>query len=196
MYFPFEQEIILENEAALLRPLVPEDAQNLLKVATEDKDLLQYSPAPVYTAELLRDYIDTALAERQNKKRYTFSIFDKIKQEYAGSTSFLNISLADARLEIGATWIGKKFQGTYLNRNCKYLMLQYAFDELGALRTELKTDERNMASRKAIEKIGGVQEGILRSHTLLYTGHRRNTVYYSILKAEWEGMRDHFLTGE
>jgi len=193
MNFPFDEEITLENNSALLRPITKSDIDNLLPIATEDKDLLQFSPAPIYTPELLETYIAAAILNRANKNRYTFIVFDKTKNAYAGSTSFLNISNADDRLEIGATWYGKKFQRTGLNRNCKYLLLEYAFDHLDAERVEFKTDERNVASRTAIEKIGGQLEGTLRRHTLMYDGHRRNTVYYSILKNEWQQMKSHFL---
>lgn len=193
MDFPFDKEIILENSSALLRPLQISDVDHLLGVATEDKDLLQFSPAPVYSKELLTSYIENAIQERKKRSRYYFSIFDKKKNAYAGSTSFLNISNVDSRVEIGATWIGKEFQRTGLNRNCKYLLLTFAFGELGAERVELKTDERNTASRNAIQKIGGKFEGILRSHTLMYDGYRRNTVYYGILKDEWENFKNDFL---
>jgi RimJ/RimL family protein N-acetyltransferase len=193
MTFPFDEEIILENSFVLLRPLKISDVDNLLTIATSDKDLLQFSPMPVYTKELLRRYIENSINDRKGKTRYSFSLFDKIKNAYAGSTSFLNISNADSRLEIGATWIGKEFQKTGVNRNCKYLMLAFAFDELKAERVEFKTDERNTVSRTAIEKIGGQYEGLLRSHTLLSDGFRRNTIYYSILRNEWEASKDNFL---
>jgi RimJ/RimL family protein N-acetyltransferase len=189
MNFPFDTEIILENDAAQLRPLQISDVSNLLNVATENELSLQFSPDPVYSEELLANYIAKANKERRNKNRYPFIIFDKKKNAYAGSTSFLNISNIDNRLEIGATWIGNNFQKTGLNRNCKYLLLSFAFDELAAERVEFKTDERNQTSRNAIEKIGGQFEGILRSHTLLYDGFRRNTVYYSILKDEWKNLK-------
>jgi N-acetyltransferase len=191
MNFSFDEEIILENTFALLRPINETDVDNLLAVATKDKDLLQFSPAQVYTKELLKTYINRAVDNRQNKSRYTFIVFDKTQNAYAGSTSFLNISNTDDRLEIGATWYGKDFQRTGLNRNCKYLLLQYAFDNLKAERVEFKTDERNLASRKAIEKTGGQFEGILRRHTLMYDGFRRNTVCYSILKSEWNELKNH-----
>jgi RimJ/RimL family protein N-acetyltransferase len=193
MTFPFDEEIILENSFVLLRPLKISDVDNLLTIATSDKDLLQFSPMPVYTKELLTRYIENSINGREGKTRYSFSMFDKIKNAYAGSTSFLNISNADSRLEIGATWISKEFQKTGLNRNCKYLMLAFAFDELKAERVEFKTDERNTASRTAIEKIGGQYEGLLRSHTLLTDGFRRNTICYSILRNEWEATKDNFL---
>ena len=193
MNFPFDKEIVLENSVALLRPLQFSDINNLLKIATEDKQLLQYSPQPIFSENLLTEYVKKAVKERENKTRYAFSIFDKRKNKYAGSTSFLNISNVDSRLEIGSTWIGKDFQRSGLNRNCKYLLLSFAFQQLKAERVELKTDERNTASRNAIQKIGGQFEGILRSHTLMYDGFRRNTVYYSILKNEWEKLEPGFL---
>lgn len=193
MNFSFDEEIILENNFALLRPINKADIDNLLAIAIKDKDLLQFSPVPIYTKSLVKEYIDKAVDNRLNKSRYTFIVFDKTQNAYAGSTAFLNISNPDDRLEIGATWYGKEFQRTGLNRNCKYLLLQYAFDNLEAERVEFKTDERNSASRKAIEKIGGQFEGILRRHTLMYDGFRRNTVYYSILRSEWGKLKNHFL---
>jgi RimJ/RimL family protein N-acetyltransferase len=192
MNFPFDEEIILENNFTILRPINKTDIDSLLPVATKDKDLLQFSPAPIYTKDLLQKYIDKAVENRLNKNRYTFIVFDKTQNAYAGSTSFLNISNPDDRLEIGATWYGKNFQGTGLNRNCKYLLMEFAFDKLDAERIEFKTDERNLASRKAIEKIGGQLEGILRQHTLMYDGFRRNTVCYSILKSEWRKLKSTF----
>lgn len=189
MNFSFEKEIILENTFVLLRPINEADMDNLLAVATKDKGLLEFSPTPIYTKELLKKYIDKAVDNRRKNNRYTFIVFDKKQNAFAGSSSFLNISNADDRLEIGATWYGKEFQRTGLNRNCKYLLLEYAFDNLNAGRVEFKTDERNLASRKAIEKTGGQFEGILRRHTLMYDGFRRNTVCYSILKSEWNDLK-------
>jgi RimJ/RimL family protein N-acetyltransferase len=193
MNFSFDKEIILENSFVLLRPINEKDIDNLMIVATKGKDLLQFSPTQIYTKELLKMYIDKAVDNRRNKNRYTFVVFDKTHNAYAGSTSFLNISDVDDRLEIGATWYGKEFQRTGLNRNCKFLLLEYAFDNLDAERVEFKTDERNLASRKAIERIGGHFEGVLRRHTLMSDGFRRNTVCYSILKPEWNSLKHHFL---
>jgi RimJ/RimL family protein N-acetyltransferase len=193
MTFPFHRELVLENSFVLLRPMSKADIENLLAVATTDHNLLQFSPQPIYTKQLLKEYIDSALKNRSKRNRYPFTVFDKRWGVYAGSTSFLGISNADDRLEIGGTWYDSAFHRTGLNRNCKYLLLQYAFDALGAERVEFKTDERNLASRKAIEKIGGQFEGILRRHTLMHDGFRRNTVCYSILKSEWNGLKEHFL---
>lgn len=194
MQFDFTKSIILENEFLLLRPISMDDVDRLEPVATEYPALVQYSPIEIHTKELLRRYVATAIAERHEAKRYTFSIYAKKQAAYIGSTAYLNIADRDLRLEIGATWIGRKFQGTGLNRQCKYLMLEYGFDQLGANRIEFRTDERNLQSRKAIEKIGGIFEGILREHTLLPDGFMRNTVCYSILRKEWDQMKGNFLS--
>lgn len=193
MLVPFDEEIVLENDRVRLRPLSINDFDHLLPIALEDKDLLQYSPKPIYSAELLITYLKQAEEGRLNRTRYAFSVFDKRTQQYAGSTGFLHISEADDRLEIGHTWYGKAFRRTGLNRNCKYLLLQYAFEVLKAVRVEFRVDERNTMSCKALEKIGALREGILRKHTLLYDGHRRNTVCYSILDTEWAVLKPTFL---
>jgi N-acetyltransferase len=191
--FDFGEEIVLENDAVRLRPLQVSDYDNLFSIATADKTLLQFSPAPIYSAELLEAYMKKALDARVNKARYPFIIFDKKQNRYAGSTSYLNLSNPDGRVEVGHTWLGREFQKTGLNRRCKFLLLSYAFDKLGFERIEFKTDERNLASRTAIEKIGGRFEGILRSHTVMYDGFRRNTYCYSILKNEWALLKADFL---
>ena len=190
MKFPFDKAIILEDDTALLRPLQLSDTPNLLAIASADEKLVQFSPWQIHNEELLSAWIQKTIDEWHNKTKYPFIIFDKRKKAYAGSTSFLAISNVDSRVEIGATWLGKDFQQTGLNRHCKFLLLRFAFDELGAMRVELKTDERNKKSRTAIEKIGGKFEGILRSHSLLPDGYRRNVVYYSILKDEWQELKN------
>ena len=190
MAFDFSSEILLENKTARLRPLQPADTNLLLEAATADPDLVLYSPYKIHTPEYLDQYIRQSLSERDRDFRYPFAIYDKQKQGYAGSTSIANVSNTDKRLEIGWTWIGKKFQQTGLNRACKFLLLSYAFDTLEFERVEFKTDARNKVSQIAIEKIGGRYEGALRSHTLMPDGFRRTTVYYSILKKEWPLLKE------
>lgn len=185
MTFDFDKNIILENERVKMESLSMDHLLLLLPIATAQPNLLQYSPSPFGSEEMLTEYINIAIRERKQKTRYAFVIFDKLQNKYAGSTSFGNISSYNQRLEIGWTWIGKEFQRTGLNRNCKYLLLEYAFETLEWLRVELKTDDRNVQSKTAIEAIGGTYEGTLRSHTLMNDGHRRDTVYYSILQSEW-----------
>lgn len=181
----FKENIVLENKRVRLEPLSDIHLIELLPIAINHPNLLKYSPSPFGTEEQLQENIRKAIDSRADKQRYPFVIFDKQNNTYVGSTSYGNISVKDQRLEIGWTWIDKKSQGTGLNIYCKHLLLAYAFDKLGIQRVEFKTDSRNIQSRKAIEKIGGKFEGELRSHTLMPDGHRRDTVYYSILKNEW-----------
>ena len=107
----------------------------------------------------------------------------------AGATRYLNIMPRDRGLEIGGTWYGLDFQRTAVNTECKYLLLRHAFETLGAIRVQLKTDSRNVRSQKAIERIGGVKEGALRNHMILPDGTIRHSVFYSILDSEWEGVK-------
>ena len=186
MRFDLQRKIILENKRVKLEPLSFNHLNSLLLIAKNNPNLLKYSPSKFGNREFLKEYIESALNSKSTNKRYPFAIFDKVQNKYVGSTSYGNISNNDKRLEIGWTWLGTEFQGTGLNKHCKYLLLKFAFDKLKFERIELKTDSRNLQSRKAIEKIGGKFEGELRSHTLMLDGHRRNTVYYSILKNEWE----------
>lgn len=103
----------------------------------------------------------------------------------AGATRYLNIVPKDRGLEIGGTWYGPEFQRTAVNTECKYLLLRHAFETLGCIRVQLKTDLRNERSQKAIERIGAVKEGVLRNHMILPDGHIRHSVFYSILDTEW-----------
>ena len=107
----------------------------------------------------------------------------------AGATRYLNISPKDRGLEIGGTWYGLDFQRTAVNTEAKYLLLKHAFETLGAIRVQLKTDLRNIRSQTAIERIGGVKDGVLRHHMILPDGTIRHSVFYSILDAEWEAVK-------
>ncbi|MDX1543552.1 MAG: GNAT family protein [Christiangramia sp.] len=186
----FNAPLILENERLSVKPLELEHLNDLKLIAINNPELLKYSPSPFGNEEKLREYIENAISERRNLRRYPFVIFDKKLERFVGSTSFGNISVKDKRLEIGWTWLDPEVQGTGLNKSCKHLLLQYSFDRIGFERVEFKIDSRNLQSRRAIEKIEAVLEGELRSHTLMADGFRRNTVYYSILKKEWRKLKE------
>ncbi|MDQ3392949.1 MAG: GNAT family N-acetyltransferase [Bacteroidota bacterium] len=186
----FKEDIILENSVVILRPLAFKDFKGLQEVAF-DPIIWKYMPLiNIETAADLHGYIKKARKHRQQSLRYPFVIIDKNSGKVVGSTSLGNISVIDKRLEIGWTWIGTDFMGTGINKNCKFLLLQHSFEVLGYERVELKTDVLNLRSRKAIKKIGAIEEGILRSHTLMNGGRRRDTVYYSILKHEWPAIKE------
>ena len=181
--------ITLENTRVRLTPLRKDDFTHLEQVAFKDPELLAFSPSSIHNPQSLSEYIGIAI-----KERYPFLIFDKRFHGYAGSTSYGNYSSYHDRIEIGWTWIGKRFQGTGLNTAMKLLMLQHAFETMNLERVEFKIDGRNIRSRKAVEKLGAVYEGKLRSHTLMLDGFRRDTVYYSILKDEWEDVKNRIST--
>lgn len=191
----FKEDIILENERVRLSPLGEMHLEKMLPIALQTPDLLQYSPSPFGTKTAMQTYFDIAFQNRKQETRYAFAIFDKQMGRFAGSTSYGNISLKNQRVEIGWTWIAPEFQRTGLNRNCKFLLLRYGFETLNLERIELKTDARNTQSKTAIEAIGGQFEGVLRSNTLMRDGHRRDTVYYSILKAEWPEVKERIFSG-
>lgn len=178
-----------ENSIAKLRPLEESDFNAFIEIAFDESIWIRTTNR-IQTEEDLRKYVEDSIKERERKFRYPFTILDKRVNRIAGCTSYANISERDKRLEIGWTWLGKEFQGTGLNKACKFLLLQNAFENLGIVRVELKTDVLNMQSRKAMMKIGAVEEGILRSHTLMPDGRRRDTIYYSILKSEWKKIRE------
>jgi len=178
----------LENDFVALELLDLGNYKHLLPISSE-KDLIYYSPSDIATPETLRTYVRKAIEEYDNKVSIPFLIYDKSKNAYAGSTRFGLINWNNKVLHIGWTWIGNEFQGTGLNKQLKFLMLQYAFERLVFEKVEFRIDERNNRSRKAVEKIGGKLEGILRKDTLMLDGYRRNTCCYGILKDEWETIK-------
>lgn len=181
-------EINLEDNRVKIERLTWDHFDALLPIALTWPDLLRYSPSEFGTEAALRSYIENALHLQEQNLKYSFVIYDKHTGSYAGSTSYMHISNKDRRLEIGSTWIGKRFQRTGLNRHCKFLLLQYAFEVLQFERVAFRTDSRNAQSRTAIEAIGASYEGTLRSHMLMPDGYRRDTVCYSMLKNEWPGI--------
>jgi len=178
----------LENNRVKLTPLSLENYKHLTDIANQE-NLVQYSPSKIYTPEDLKDYVQTGLDGYEDKTAMPFIIFDKQTNTYAGCTRFGLINWHNKVLHIGWTWIGHEFQGTGLNKHMKFLMLQYAFETLKFDKVEFRIDERNIPSRKAVEKIGGTLEGILRKDTLMLDGFKRSTCCYGILAEEWEGVK-------
>lgn len=186
----FDTPIRLEQERVRLRPMVPADFEDLLAIAC-DPEIWRFTPSRVYSAEDLNQYMEAAFVAKSRGQRYPFTIVEKTTGRVAGSTSLANYSAKDQRIEIGYTWLGREFQGTGLNRICKSLLLTYACEDLQCLRVELKTDVLNQQSRRAMQKLGCKEEGILRSHTAMHDGRRRDTIFYSILREEWPAIRAH-----
>ena len=179
-------DYILEDGCVLLRPLETNDCNNLLVFSLNEPELWKYSLVKVAGEENLRNYINTALAARSEGKEYPFIVFDKRTQEFAGSTRFYDIQLSQKTLQLGYTWYGKKFHGTGLNKHCKYLLLQFAFEQIGMERVEFRADNTNQRSIAAMKSIGCIEEGVLRSSTIKADGTRRDSIVLSILRNEWE----------
>ncbi|MDN3582618.1 GNAT family N-acetyltransferase [Mucilaginibacter flavus] len=177
---------ILEDDTVLLRPLTIEDLEYLLPYAINEPDTWKYSNVSAKHADGMTRYVETALKNRAEAREYAFIVYDKKSGEYAGSTRFYDIQPKLDSLQLGYTWYGEKFRGTKLNKHCKFLLLQFAFEELGMERVEFRADARNERSIAAMKSLGCMVEGILRSNMPLEDGGRRDSIVLSILRSEWE----------
>ena len=187
-------EYKLEDDRVLLRPLKETDLELLLPYAIKEPDTWKYSGVSAKGEDGMKNYIDAALNGRLEGKEYPFIVYDKQTAEYAGSTRFYDIQPALQTVQLGYTWYGEKFRGTGLNKHCKFLLLQFAFESLDALRVEFRADARNEKSIAAMKSIGCTPEGILRSNMPLQDGGRRDSIVLSILKNEWEnGVKENLL---
>jgi RimJ/RimL family protein N-acetyltransferase len=139
----------------------------------------------ISTEEDMRNWVRDILARAEKGTDLPFVAIHLASGRVAGATRYLNIMPKDRGLEIGGTWYGTEFQRSPVNTECKYLLLKHAFETLGCIRVQLKTDLRNERSQKAIERIGAVKEGVLRNHMILPDGHYRHSVFYSVLDTEW-----------
>jgi len=188
MHPNLNQNTILENECVLLRPLQQSDVDHLLHFSINEPDIWFYSLVRANGKENLENYIRIALEARENKTEFPFIVFDKRTNQYAGSTRFYDINLPFKTLQLGYTWYGKDFQGSGLNKHCKYLLLEFAFETLEMERVEFRADANNAKSIAAMKSIGCTVDGILRNNMPTYESNvRRDSIVLSILKDEWFG---------
>ncbi len=180
---------ILTGETVDLLPLELHHFEELYTAAA-DKKLWEFIPSDCSEKEKFYEVYHTAIEEREKGNHYPFVVYHKPSGKLIGSTRFLDIIERDKKLEIGWTWITADHWATSVNFECKLLLLTFAFEVLHALRVQLKTDENNLRSRKAIQKIGGQFEGILRKDRIRDNGTIRNTVYFSILDTEWKNVKE------
>jgi RimJ/RimL family protein N-acetyltransferase len=186
MTFNFNQNIILEDEHVLLRPLQESDVDNLLEISLNEPETWEYSLVKANGNENLIIYIQLAVQAREGETEFPFIVFDRRTGKYAGSTRFYGINQDFKTLQLGYTWYGAEFRGTGLNKHCKFLLLQFAFEELGMERVEFRADNKNVRSIAAMKSIGCKEEGILRNHMPSFGGSiRRDTIILSILSSEW-----------
>jgi RimJ/RimL family protein N-acetyltransferase len=176
--------VTLEGEVVRLEPLTESHFDGLCEVGLEP-ELWQWTPFRVTNSEEMLGFVRAALDGQAAGHMLPFATVERSSGRVVGSTRYMSIDAPNLRLEIGSTWIGRDWRRTAVNTEAKYLMLRHAFETLGAMRVELKTDALNQRSRTAILRIGANQEGIFRSHMLTWSGRRRDSVYFAILDEEW-----------
>ncbi|MGC2527912.1 MAG: GNAT family protein [Candidatus Acidiferrum sp.] len=182
------EPVTLEGRHVRLEPLSQAHHGDLSAVGLEES-LWRWIPTPVRTPEEMSAYIATALDEQTRGVSLPFALIEKSGNRAIGSTRYGNIELTHHRVEIGWTWVAPAWQRTAVNTEAKYLLLKHAFETLGCIRVELKTDSLNERSRAAILRIGAREEGTFRNHMITVSGRIRHTVYFSILDSEWPDVK-------
>lgn len=183
--FDFSKDYILEDHIVRLRPLQIEDVSNLLQIANES-GIWEYSFAKGNGVENLTKYIQETIQNRENKKEYPFIVIDKRTNEFAGCTRLSDINLDLQATRLGYTWYGEKFQGTGLNKHCKYLLFEFAFNQMEMERIGLAAYAENSRSINAMKSVGCVEEGKFREIFPSENNKKRSdAILFSILKKEW-----------
>ncbi len=184
------QPVVLIGEHVRLEPLGQQHALDIYEVG-KDESIWRYLPRPAFKdLDDARGWIASCIDRREKGLDIQFAVMHGEEERAIGSTGYLDIDRPNRALEIGMTWYGVAYQRTPVNTECKYLMMRHAFDDLGALRVCLKTDHRNERSQRAIERIGGVRDGVLRNHRIAWDGANRHSVYYSVIDSEWAGVKE------
>jgi ribosomal-protein-alanine N-acetyltransferase len=174
---------VLGGRALRLEPLHIDHAVGLARVTTPDEFQYAYLRPAEMTPQAFEAYIEQR--QRHVAGWHTYTMVLQENDQPVGLSAYLDVRLAHRGLEIGGTWIAKPYQGTYVNPEAKYLMLEQAFKTLGMLRVQLKCDARNQRSQRALAKLGAVREGVLRKHMVLPDGYVRDSVMFSITDDEW-----------
>lgn len=183
--FQFSENYILESERVRLEPLEFSHFSDLLTYSINQPEIWKFSSIAAIGEENFKNYLQIALDQREKLIEYAFVVYDKSTKEYAGSTRFYDIQLQNKTLQLGYTWYGTQFHGTGLNKHCKYLLLEFAFEKMGMERVEFRADNTNERSKAAMKSIGCKVDGVLRSNMLKLDGTRRDSIVLSILRDEW-----------
>ncbi|MGH2666456.1 GNAT family N-acetyltransferase [Flavobacterium sp.] len=183
-----QHPLVLKGNEITLLPLEKEHLDQLF-LAASNKEIWELTSVDYSVEEIFYPNFNKALEERNNGSVYPFVIVYNLTNQIIGTTRLLDIYPNDKKLEIGVTWIMKEFWGTAINLECKLVLLQHCFETLQANRVQFRAKDNNLRSRRAIEKIGGVFEGILRNDKIEPNGIPRNTSFYSILQEEWENVK-------
>ena len=176
--------LVLEGQTVTLISLEKEHFPELESLS-KDQKIWEFYPFDGTNSEKFTNAFELALLEMKSGTQFPFVIFHKKDNKIIGSTRYLDIQPKHKKLEIGWTWLQPDYWATDVNLECKLLLLSHCFEVLQLSRVQLKTDENNQRSRKAIQKIGGEFEGILRNDMVRDNGTKRNSAYYSIIEEEW-----------
>lgn len=177
--------VTLTGKFARLEPLGEEHIPGLAAVGS-DASIWTYMPYGLVNSEdKMRTWVEALLRHKSEGTDLPFAVICLADGKVAGSTRYMDIRPEHRGLEIGGTWYGSDYRRTAVNTECKLLLLGHAFETLGCIRVQLKTDLRNERSQRAIERIGAQREGVLRNHMVLPDGYYRHSVYYSVLDTEW-----------
>ena len=187
-----EHPITLDGQLVKLITLNKDHFSELESLAA-DKRIWQYYAYNGSDGNRLRAILSAALTDMLNGVQLPFVIYLKSEKRLIGSTRFMDIQPLHRKLEIGSTWLHPDYWGSEANLECKLLLLTYSFEKAGAFRVQFKTDENNMRSRKAIEKVGGKFEGILRHDMVRDNKTKRNSAYYSIIDDEWNDVKTNLM---
>ena len=181
-------QLFLEDNRLLLQPLQATDWVGLWPIA-QQVGLYRFGSNDVSTQDKLKSYISDALTEARDGSTIPFCIYDKRNDAIVGSTRYGLIDAKNKVVHIGWTWIAPAVQGTGFNHRVKFLMLRHAFESMNFEKVEFRIDERNIRSRKAVEKLGATLEGILRKNVITKDEFRRSSCCYGILRDEWEAIK-------
>lgn len=172
-----------------LRPLEQADVQRLWELY--DPKIFEFMLNKVEDYDQLEKWLQVGIQQMNiAKTAFAFVVEHTETKEIMGTTRIYGVDEANYSCEIGSTFYGKKFQRTHVNTTCKYLLLKYSFETLGMIRVQFKTDELNVGSQRAIERIGGIKEGVLRNERVRSNGTVRNAVVYSIIESEWMNVKN------
>lgn len=177
--------VILTGRYVRLEPMTEAHVPGLTAIGLDDSIWEHMLYGDVRTEEDVRGWVQDILS----RPDLPFVVIQLASGRIAGATRYLNITPEHRGLEIGGTWYGLEFRRTAVNTECKYLLLRYAFETLGCIRVQFKTDLRNERSQRAIERLGAKREGVLRNHMILPDGRFRDSVFFSILDTEWPGVK-------
>lgn len=175
----------MENQFVRLEPLCQKHHDDLVMAVEIDELWKTWYNTHIPNPESMAAEITRLLALNADGRMVPWAIIDPVTSHAVGVTTYLNLDPANRRLEIGATWIGSKAQGTGINAAAKLLLLQRAFEELGCIAVEFRAHWHNHQSRRAIERLGAKQDGVLRNHRIFENGTVQDTVVFSIVEAGW-----------